>query len=261
MRIKDLAAARVSYGYRRIHVLLLREGNKNMSLITELLKGLVQSISWGIVFLLLAFLLLPNAWFRWILRRIKPDFTSKELVLDRVKTILDFLLNKKDVVVEELSSDALRDRKERMSALIKEKDALESNLFFLDLLKSLASMTHFSVAHAGFGQDSACLILNYSMEYLMHYAKEIKQRDSADNQPEGIQLAAADLQNQVNDAIDFLRTDEGKEKGEIVQSTLKQGTAQFDSFMRKEYESTKNRLSRVKQLLADRLIEYVEGDL
>ena len=28
MRIRDLAAARVSYGYRRLHVLLLREGWK-----------------------------------------------------------------------------------------------------------------------------------------------------------------------------------------------------------------------------------------
>jgi hypothetical protein len=39
MRIKDIAQVRVSYGYRRIHVMLLREGWK-----VKLISGVINTI-------------------------------------------------------------------------------------------------------------------------------------------------------------------------------------------------------------------------
>ena len=232
-----------------------------MDLVITLLKGLATGLFWGIVFLFLATLLLPDRIFAKLLKRIKPDFTSRSEVLARVKMVLDYLLNKKDVVIEERTSPESRESHEGIADLVKEKNILESNLFFLDLLKSLAAMTHFSVVHAGYGVAGVCSVLEQSMDYLMNYAKEIQDSKSIGNQRERIYLSAESLQRQIVDTGHFLATLPGEEKGHTVQLTLKQGTDAFDSFMRAEFESTRTQLSRVKQILADRLMEYIGRDL
>ena len=228
-----------------------------MDLIITLLRGIVEGMIWGIVFLFLAVLLLPDRIFATLLKRIKPDFISRSLVFTRIKTVLDYLLNKKDVVIEDLTSLDIKAKQRKIADLIKEKTILENNLFFLDLLKSLTTMTYFSVLHSGYGEGAVVSVLEQSMEYLQHYAIEIKNSESFANQRERIDMSASLLQQQVSGITSFLSTDAVKDKVKKAITSLKQNTNQFDSFMRAEYESTRVQLSQINQILADHFMEYI----
>jgi hypothetical protein len=232
-----------------------------MDLIMSLLKGFLVSVIWGVVFLVLAIVFLPESIFSRLLKKIKPDYVSRSIVLIRVRTIVDYLLNRKEIVVEESSASRNRSNQLKMAHLIKEKAILENNVFFLDLLKSLATMTRFSVIQAGYGEPMVCSILQQSMEYLQYYASEIINGESIGNQSERITLAADRLKRQVADTASFLESDVGEGKLQTAQNVLKHDIQSFDAFMKSEYESACAQLSRVNQLLADLFMEHVECGL
>ena len=232
-----------------------------MDLISSLLKDFLGSIIWGIVFLVLAILFLPDRVFSRLLRKLKPDYISRAIILSQVKTIIDYLLNRKEIVIEEPRSSESKANQAKMAELIKEKAILENNLFFLDLLKSLAAITRFSVIQAGYGEAEVCSILQQSMEYLQYYAVEIKNSESIGSQSERIMLAADNLQRHVADTASFLALNVGKEKLQAAQITLKHDIQRFDSFMRSEYDSARAQLSRTNQLLADIFMKYVDHGL
>ena len=228
-----------------------------MDLILELLKGLIVGLVWGIFFLFLSVLLLPDQLFAKILKRIKPDFISKTLVMNRVKLILDYLLNWKDVVVEDLIKSGTTSQERNIAELLQEKRVLEGNLFFLDLLKSLSAMMNFSAIHAGYGDRGFRDMLAQSLSYLQFYAKEIHNSNTLDNQGQRIVHAATELEEQILDVSKFLSTDEGKDQLETAHIFLKSNIQGFDSYMREEYNTVKLQLSRLNQLLADRIMEYI----
>lgn len=222
-----------------------------MEIICTLTKTLAEGIFFGIVTLVFASLLLPDSLFAKILRKVKPDFVSRTLLIQRFRTVLDYLLNKKNIILPQ-SSDSKSCELEMMN-LIKQKDQLESNLFFLDLLRGLAKMIHFSVTQAGFKQADACGILDASMNYIQHYAREIQNNEISGNQAERIDLAAGRLQTALAGAdaiVDPAHLDMLKKATELNAHI-------FDSFISNEYSETKTALSNVNQLLADRLMDYI----
>lgn len=234
-----------------------QNGNSSMLLIIDLLKGLIEGLIWGIVFLFLAVFLLPDQLFAKILKRIKPDFISKTLVMNRVKLILDYLLNWKDIVVEDLNLSRTKSQERNIAGLLQEKRVLEGNLFFLDLLKGLSAVMNFSAIHAGYGDRGFRDMLAQSMSYLQFYAKEIHRSNIRDNQGQRIVHAATELEEEIIDVSKFLSTAEGKDQLEMAHASLKSSIQRFDSYMREEYDTVKVQLSRLNQLLADRIMEYI----
>lgn len=227
-----------------------------MELIAKLLIGTVYSIFWGIVLLVVALFVLPESIFLKIIQKVKPDLISKKQILSRVRLVLDYIFNKKEVVITEIE----KDKEKELSKLIKEKRLLEGNLFFLDLLKNLSSMLMFSVLGAGYGQQGVAAILEHSMEYLQYYAKQLQNTPSSRNQEERVSHASEMLRFQVNDTLNFLREKEGEDSLKLTLMTLKQGTSIFDDFMKKEYESTKDQLTKVNQILAEKFMHFIEDE-
>lgn len=93
----------------------------------KLLIGTVYNIILGIVLLVVALIVIPENIFLKIIQKVKPDIVSKKKILFYVRLVLDYIFNKKDVVITEIEKDKERE----LGKLIKEKRLLEGNLFFL----------------------------------------------------------------------------------------------------------------------------------
>jgi len=98
-----------------------------MELMAKLLIGTVYNIILGIVLLVVALIVIPENIFLKIIQKVKPDIVSKKKILFYVRLVLDYIFNKKDVVITEIEKDKERE----LGKLIKEKRLLEGNLFFL----------------------------------------------------------------------------------------------------------------------------------
>lgn len=174
----------------------------------------------------------------------------------RISTIFDYIFNSKEIIV---TTQGSRNLEQDIKLLIEEKRALESNLFFLDLLKNLAAMLYFAVGNAGYQHEAACEILSQAMGYLQTYARGLSDAPSASNQQERVSLAAARLERVSDEALAFLRNQKGETAVFAVQASLQMGTEAFDSFMKQEYASTKFQIAQTNQLLVDRCIELIEA--
>lgn len=227
------------------------------AIITFLVQSLI-SLVYGVVLLIVALVILPEHIVRRILRRLKPDLVSRSSLMGRVRLILDYVFNLKDVVIIDTSKDEDKKVQEKIRNLMKEKKLLEGNLFFLDLLKNLSNMLYFSVIHSGYGEAGAASILAQSMEYLQYYAQQLKDTPGSRTQRARISSEAERFQTQLEDTIGFLQEDRGEEAMKIAVISLKQGVKQFDSFMKSEYNSTKEQLTKTNQLLAESLVDYVD---
>lgn len=229
-----------------------------MELIISLVKGAIFSLLAGTVLLIVAVFVLPEKVFLNVMRRLKPDLVSRQRFLSRARIIFDYIFNKKEIVIEDVTTGATKEMQEDLKHIIKEKRLLEGNLFFLDLLKNLANMLRFSVLHAGYGEQGLCNILDQSMEYLQYYANQLENTESSKNLQERVVMAAERLQLQVNDTSSFLRKEEGEYKMMIVKQKLKQGTSIFDQFMKDEYKSNNENLHRTNQLLAEKFMQFLD---
>lgn len=109
-----------------------------------MLDALVSAF-YGALLLIVALLFLPDRITAWIMKKIRPDLTSKEALMVRLRTSFDYIFNPKAVIVSNRDS---RNEEEAIKSLVDEKRTLESNLFFLDLLQNLAAMLYFSVGPA-----------------------------------------------------------------------------------------------------------------
>lgn len=231
-----------------------------MELVWKLLSGAAESIFWGIVFLFVAFIILPTPVVDHVLKRFRPDWVSKTKLVSRVKLVFDYILNHKDVVVSSGSEKDQRNRESEINRLIQEKRRLESNLFFLDMLKSLSSMLYFSTSRSGYDENAAIELIEQAMEYLMHYGNQLEDTEGSTNQRERIYKAANDLNDRLVSLVDFKRKKAADETVLLVaKHSLQQGLHGFDSYMKKEYESTRNQLTTTNQLLAQKLMEFVEA--
>ncbi|MCD4713966.1 MAG: hypothetical protein K8R73_11835 [Clostridiales bacterium] len=230
-----------------------------MEIVIELLVGVVKSIGWGIVFLFVAFVVLPTYVMDRILGKLRPDLISKEHIIGRIKLVFDYIFNQKDVVISSLSNEEQKKVEQEISRLMKEKRLLEGNLFFLDLLQNLSGMLSFSVSKAGYGENAIADILEQSMEYLIHYAKQLKNTEGSTNQIQRVSYAADELREQMEGTISFLQSEEGGQALQVAQITLKQNASNFDSFMKSEYESAKNQLANTNQLLAEKFMAFIES--
>lgn len=218
------------------------------------------SLIYGIIFLIVALIVLPDKITMAVLKRIKPDLVLKSKFMDRVRQVLDYVFNLKEVVVSSSDRNWTANRyEEEIKDLTNQKKILEGNLFFLDLLQNLSGMLHFSVSSIGHDDRTVCELLDQSMSYLQYYSKQLKKAtESARHEAEGIYLATERLQGVVNDSMQFLQEKEGKDEFNIIKNQLKRGTAEFDSFMKDKYASTKTQLGMTNQMLAEKFIQYIE---
>lgn len=228
-----------------------------MDLILDLIGGVVHGLVWGAILLIVSIVLLPENIFRKVLRKLKPDLVSKNALMSRLRLVFDYLFNNKEIILEDPAAGASKALQQGVATLMREKRLLEGNLFFLDLLQNLSRMLMFSVLNAGYELSSVCSILDQSMDYLQYYARELKTSSTSQNIEERVYLAADRLKAQVNDTAHFLQEDASEEPLKIARMTMKQGTEIFDSFMKAEYQSTKENLLRTNQLLAEKFIAYV----
>ncbi len=214
------------------------------------------SLLYGIILLVLALIFLPEHIVIRVLRYFKPDLVSKSSIMRRVRLVLDHAFNLKDVIVH-LSEGRSKEAQKRMRDLVGEKKILEGNLFFLDLLKNLTSLLFFSVTKAGYGEKGVLIVLEQAMEYLQYYTQQIEDTPGSQTQRERIFLKAESFQKDLDDTWDYLRKEEKPKMIKEALVYLKQGSAIFDSFMKREYDSTKEQLSKVNQLLADSFSDYI----
>ena len=232
-----------------------------MDLVFRVLFGAAEGFLWGVVFLFIAFVVLPSSVIDHILKRLRPDWISKAQFVGKVRLVLDYILNHKDVVILSGCDGKQEEQEQEINDLLKEKRRLENNLFFLDMLKSLSSMLFFSVSRSGYNEDTAIGIIEQAMEYLMHYGNQLQDTQGAQNQRERLYRAADDLNKHLAGLMDFKRTSQNDDNTAFViaKHSLKQGLGSFDSSMKNEYASTRSQLEKVNQLLGQRLMEFVEA--
>jgi hypothetical protein len=228
-----------------------------MDFIVTLLIDLGKGILFGALFLVLAIVLLPERLFFQILGRLKPDIVSKRVILSKVVMVFDQLFNFKEVIVQDKVAGAPKALQEEVSTLLREKRVLEGNLFFLDQLKSLTGMLQYSVYNTGHGESTLCEIIDQSMTYIQAYANKLDESATSRNIEETVAVTADRLSNDVIEIGRFLQTEYGEENLRLARMSLQQGISQFDAFMKREYESTKETLRRLNQRLADRLLVYM----
>ena len=92
-----------------------------MELMAKLLIGTVYNIILGIVLLVVALIVIPENIFLKIIQKVKLDIVSKKKILFYIRLVLDYIFNKKDVVITEVEKDKERE----LEKLIKEKRLLE----------------------------------------------------------------------------------------------------------------------------------------
>jgi len=228
-----------------------------MELLVRLITGFVEGTVWGALLLVVAVVILPEKIFYKLLNRLKPDIISKKTILPRLRIVFDYVFNNKDVIIDDNSSKDSKALQHEIAYLMREKQILEGNLFFLDLLKGLTGMLTFSVRNSGYSDSAVCEILNQSMRYLLHYAQQLQDSDTSMNLAERVSLAASRLEGQTNDTTQFLRKEEGQQELEIARHFLKMNTQAFDSFMKKEYQSARENLRRINQLMADKFMVFI----
>ena len=231
-----------------------------MELVLNLLYGTVEGIIWGIIFLFVAFIILPQSVMDPIIKRLRPDLTSKPKIVSKLKTILDYILNNKSIVIssEDTNQDEITKENE-FKELLKEKKSLENNLFFLDMLKSLSSMLFFSVTRTGYDEDSTIEILQESMYYLMHYGNSLEDTNGMQNQKERLYKTTNELEEQLSSIMEFKRTASKKDKKDVLAKFQFTSSIQaFNSTMKDEYTSTENQLSSVNQILSQKFMIFLE---
>lgn len=213
------------------------------------------------VLLILGLLFAPEAFTRGILRWFKPDLIQKKPFMERVRDAFEIMLGKKAVVPPSGSSTATQKRLAAIHTCVKEREVLQGNLFFLDLLKNYSRMLYFAVGHDGHPKEAALTILDQSLVYLRAYSQELKDSATFKTETADLGLATEALGRVVLDAQTFLRTTaEGERELMVIDTCLKQGVARFDSYMKERYDATSAALESKSQYLAELLAKHVEGE-
>lgn len=231
-----------------------------MELVLKLLYGAGESLIWGIVFLFVAFIILPQSVMDSLLKRLRPDLTSKPKIISKLKTILNYILNDKNVVIasDNTTQDEITKENE-LQELLKEKKLLESNLFFLDMIKNLSSVLFFSVSRTGYSEDTTIEILQESMYYLAHYGNNIEDTSGMQNQKERLHKTTIELEEQLTNIMEFKQTSSTEDRENIIAKfQLKTTIQSFNETVKDEYTSTENQLNQIKQLLAQKFINFME---
>lgn len=231
-----------------------------MDLIIKLLLSTLEGMFWSIIFLFVAFFILPPAIIDKLLKRLRPDLVSKNQLLNKFKLVLDYILNNKKVIIALENEEDNKIKQSEFQKLIEQKKQLEHNLFFLDMLKNLTSMLSFSVHRTGYSENDTLEIIQQSMEYLMHYGNQLKQTPGNKNQRELVYTTAMNLNEQLSDIFNMQSNPKDDKKTEemIKKITLKTSIETFNSTMENEYSSTQNQLNQINQLLGEKFINFLE---
>ena len=231
-----------------------------MDLVQKLLYGTAEGLIWGIVLLFVAFVILPEYLINPILKRLRPDLISKPKIILKFKTILDYMLNNKNIVISTEGTNQEEIEKENeFKELLKEKKSLENNLFFLDMLKSLSSILFFSVKNTGYSENATIEILKESMYYLMHYGNSLQDTSGMQNQKQRLFETTSALEEKLSDIIEFKQTASKEDKkGLLIKFQLDNSIQAFTLTMQDEYTSTENQLNQVNQILAQKFMNFIE---
>jgi len=211
--------------------------------------------------LICGLLFLPDALSLKILRFFKPDLIEKTPFMARVRDAFEIMLGKKAVVPPAGAGIATKSRLAAIQANVREREILQGNLYFLDLLKNLTGMLYFAVVHEGQPKESALNIIDQSLNYLRAYSQKIKNSATFKTETDDLALANESLGRVVMDAQKFLReTGEGERELSAVKTALRQGVERFDSYMKDRYEATNTAIETKSQNLAQLLANHMESE-
>lgn len=221
-----------------------------------LLQTLI-GLFWGIILLLVALFVLPEKIFLSIVKFFKKDLVSKSVIVNKVKIIFDYIFNLKGIVISDLIGRESSEFEKEIKNLLEEKRKYEGNLFFLDLLKGYSNMLLFSILNVGYGVETAFAIMSRSLEYLQYYSHQLNPTKNMMDQKERIQIASYKLEQVIN-SFEEIEDFNDKLNLQKIKSSLKNGTTEFDTFIKEEYDRTKEQLNMNNQKLVDKLILILE---
>lgn len=98
-------------------------------LVLDLLLGFAKGLAWGIIFLIVAIVILPENILFKILKKFKPNIILKSKILLKVRMFCDYIFCNKEIALKTINSDSEKFQ-ESLPELLKEKKLVESNLFF-----------------------------------------------------------------------------------------------------------------------------------
>ncbi len=229
-----------------------------MDLILNLLYGAVEAILWGIVFIFVAFVILPQSIINYVLKRLRPDLISKPDIVSKLKTILDYIFNNKNVVISSDNDCDISKKEEEFKELLKEKKSLENNLFFLDMLRNLTQMLYFSASRTGYSEDSIIEILRESMYYLSHYGRNIENTKGMQNQKERLSEKTTELEETLSSIIEFKENALPDSRDEIIAKVgLEDTIKRISESMEVEFKSTEEQLNKTNQILVQKFMNFL----
>ncbi len=228
-----------------------------LKLIFSLLLGFLKGILWGGLFLFVAVIILPENILLKLLNIFKTNLVLKNKVFTKTRLFFDFLFGNKSIVHESESPISINFQK-NMTELMNEKRAIESNVFFLDLLKNLSDIIFFSSSQRGDNERATLELIERAMEYLIYYSSQLKNSQKSKKIKDRIDSESENLQNKLNDLIAFLskKNSEGQIKKAIL--SLKKDISLFNDSMKNEYDSTLRDLKNINQQIADNFINLLE---
>jgi hypothetical protein len=115
----------------------------------------LQGIFIGILMLIAGLVFVPDTITLKILRRFKPDLIRRQPFMVKVRDAFEIMLGKRTVVPSSGSGESEKRRLATIQEIVKERETLQGNLFFLDLLKNFSRTLYFAVSSDGQSQGTA----------------------------------------------------------------------------------------------------------
>ena len=230
-----------------------------MEKLIDFIVELVKHAGIALLMLVVGLLFAPEGLTYSVLRKLKPDLIRRTPFMTRVRDAFEIMLGKKVVVPPAGAGAPTKARLAAIQASIKEREILQGNLFFLDLLKNLSGMLYFAVSQDGQRPQAALPILEQALNYLRNYSRELRDSATFKTETADVELATGALDRVVLDAQKFLgNTAEGESELFAVRATMRMGVERFDGYMQDRYVATSTALETVSQKLAEQLAYHVE---
>jgi hypothetical protein len=180
-----------------------------MDELIDFIVELVKHAGIALAMLVIGLIFAPERLTDWVLRKLKPDLIRRTPFMTRVRDAFEIMLGKKVIVPPTGAGAPTRARLAAIQASMKEREILQGNLFFLDLLKNLSRMLYFAVSHDGREVQAALPIIGQSLAYLRNYSRELKDSATFKTETADVELATGQLNNVVLDAQTFLSSSVG----------------------------------------------------
>ena len=211
----------------------------------------LKSIVFGLLYLLLGLLFLPDSCILFILRKIKPNLISKikEPILKLLNTFANLYIN--NTIIDITENDDSFNKKTEYYLI--QNDKIDKNCYVIDLCKDIVKTFDYLFTP----EENFTDIYERTFEYLYHYAKLLVILDQDQNFCENFQTKLNELNSTYSDLMNCEY--EGDSKQFFI-SIHKQQVTNIFEYLKTEHDKLENLKKENKNKLVELLKKKVNED-